>query len=58
MVNLVVGKVMVQITPETISNHMKDKAVIMNGEHGFMKGKSCYNMMSGLTDEKRAVDVV
>lgn len=32
-------KVMVQVVPKTISNHKKDKMVIMNSHHGFMKGK-------------------
>ena len=35
------GTVMVQMIPETISNHMKDKTAIINSQHGFMKGRSC-----------------
>lgn len=44
---------------------MNDKKIIRNSKHAFTKGNLCltnlitlYNEMTGLTDEKRAVDFV
>ncbi|KAK4826567.1 hypothetical protein QYF61_010202 [Mycteria americana] len=38
---LIPGMVMEQLIPETTSRHMKDKKVVGNSQHGFMKVKSC-----------------
>lgn len=34
------GKMMEQLTPESISKHMENKKVIRGSHHGFTKGKS------------------
>jgi len=36
------GKVMKQLMLETISMHMKDKAMTGSSQHGFTKGKPCW----------------
>lgn len=50
---------------ETISSDMKDKKVIESNLHWFIKQKSCfnnlttfYNEITGLVDERRAVNTV
>ncbi|GAB0177640.1 mitochondrial enolase superfamily member 1 [Grus japonensis] len=48
-----------------IFKHVEEKKVIVSGQHGFTKGKSCltnliafYDGMTSWVDEGRAVDVV
>ena len=55
---------MEQLILEAISRHVNDKKVIRSSWHGF-KGKSCLtnlinfcDEMTGLVDERRAVDIV
>ncbi|KAK4830840.1 hypothetical protein QYF61_013769 [Mycteria americana] len=59
------GKVMKQLTLETLSEHMKGKVVMGSSQPGFVKGKSCLSMLialcsevTSLLGEGRAVDVV
>lgn len=40
-----------QIIMKTISEHMKDKKVIGNGQHGFLKRKFCLINMVAFYDE-------
>lgn len=54
-----------QIIMKTISEHVKDKKVIGNGQHGFLKRKFCltnmvafYDEITVLPDERKRVDVV
>ncbi|PKU46423.1 rna-directed dna polymerase from mobile element jockey- hypothetical protein [Limosa lapponica baueri] len=58
-------KVVEQLILEIISRHLKDKKIIRISQPGFIKWKSCLNNlinfhgeMTGLTDERRAVDIV
>ncbi|PKU29396.1 rna-directed dna polymerase from mobile element jockey-like [Limosa lapponica baueri] len=62
---LVPGKVMEQITPSAIMQHMKDTQVTRPRQHGFMKGRSCLTNLISFCDkvtrlvgEGKAVDVV
>ncbi|PKU42753.1 rna-directed dna polymerase from mobile element jockey- hypothetical protein [Limosa lapponica baueri] len=59
----VLGKVMERIILEAITKRVKDKKVIGNRQHGFMKQKSCltvplYNEITSLVDKRRAGDGV
>lgn len=54
-----------QIIMKTISEHMKDKKVIWNGQHRFLKRKFCltnmvafYDEVTVLLDEERRVNIV
>ena len=58
-------KAMEQEIMETISRHMKNKEVVECSRHGFTKGKSgltnltaFHSKMTGLLNERKAVDVV
>ncbi|PKU46081.1 rna-directed dna polymerase from mobile element jockey-like [Limosa lapponica baueri] len=59
------GKIMEQIILSAIMQHMKDAQVIRPSQHGFMKGRSCltnliscYDKVTHLVDERKAVDIV
>ncbi|PKU33632.1 rna-directed dna polymerase from mobile element jockey-like [Limosa lapponica baueri] len=59
------GKVMEQIILSAIMGHMKDNQVTRPSQHGFMKGRSCltnliscYDKVTHLVDEGKAVDVI
>ncbi|KAJ7410703.1 RNA-directed DNA polymerase from mobile element jockey-like protein [Pitangus sulphuratus] len=57
----VLCKIMEEIIPSTITQHMQDNQGIKPSQYGFMKGRSCLtNLISfcGLMDERRAVDVI
>lgn len=56
---------MEQISPGTISKHIKDKNAIGSSQQAFIKGKSCltnllafYDKMPSLVDEGREVGAV
>lgn len=63
--SLIPGKVVEQVTMESISKHVKDTKVIRSSQYGFTKGKSCltnmialYTDMTSLVHVGRAVGVV
>ncbi|CAM5115209.1 unnamed protein product [Eretmochelys imbricata] len=56
---------MKQVFKESIQNHLEDRKVIRNSQHGFTKRKSCltnltafYDEITGSVDEGKAVDVL
>ncbi|CAM4628745.1 unnamed protein product [Lepidochelys olivacea] len=56
---------MEQVLKESILKHLKERKVIRNSQHGFIKGKSCltnlialYDEISGSVDEGKAVDML
>lgn len=60
---LIPGKRMEQVMLKTVSDHIKDKKVIGNNQHGFMKGKTCvtdltdfYNKIICLVEKGRVGD--
>ncbi|KAK4822388.1 hypothetical protein QYF61_014158, partial [Mycteria americana] len=64
-VTLVLGKLMEQIIPSAITQHVEDNQGIKPSQHGFRKGRSCltnlisfYDKVTRLVDEGKAVDVV
>lgn len=57
------GKVMEKIIVETM--HMKNKEVIDDNQHGFIKGKSClinlvafYNSIAALMDQRKSNNII
>ncbi|CAM5157446.1 unnamed protein product [Eretmochelys imbricata] len=56
---------MEQVLKESILKHFKERKVIRNSQHGFIKGKSCltnliafYDEITGSVDEGKALDVL
>ena len=61
---LVLGKVIEQLSLETISMPFKDKKIIRSSQHSFTNAELCmtnlinfYDEMTGLVDEGKPVDV-
>uniref|UniRef100_A0A8C3H5H4 Reverse transcriptase domain-containing protein n=1 Tax=Chrysemys picta bellii TaxID=8478 RepID=A0A8C3H5H4_CHRPI len=59
------GKIMEQVLKESILQHLEERKVIRNSQHGFTNGKSCltnliafYEEITGSVDEGKAVDVL
>ncbi|CAM4587680.1 unnamed protein product [Lepidochelys kempii] len=56
---------MEQVLKESILKHLEEREVIMNSQHGFIKGKSCltnliafYDEITGSVDMGKVVDVI